>query len=689
MRKILVLILVLLLGATYAGAQNTDRLLVVVESGPNSLDIHGVGTNRPAYGLSWNVYDRLITYGTKTLPSGETMGSYRLSPDQSRIVFLATKGPGYWSGSRTVNIVNYRDRFARVNQVSRHVSDDPMPEYETAVYLHQLNDNFTEEHEPKKVFTFKQTGPRDILYTPEWAPDSSRVGFAVFAQDTGHVEIREARFEESEEDDGDVTIEEARVIYKFLHNGGPNTPRMIRPHYLADSRRMVFITELSGFRHLHVLDPVYEQLEQLTSGRFEVYLNDINEDHTRVFVAATKDDPSQQHIFSVELDTGEMTKLSIDEGVYTRAAVSDDASHVLAMHANYGILPELVAIDVEAAETMQLTDSHTDEARAITEPMPEFFTFENRHGQTLYGHMFKPDDWSPDDQRPMLIYVYGGPLGTTKMVTRGSYSSPGYFFAYYMAKKHGYVTCTVDPRGASGYGGLFEKSNYEQVGKPQVEDLVDTANWFIENQGVDKDRVAMHGWSFGGFQTQMCMYTEPDVFAVGIAGAGPTEWENYNSWYSTGTIGPSRTGEPDLKAFSLLPLAKNLKGRLLLVHGMEDANVLYQDTVRVYRELLKAGKESLVDLFLDTTGGHGMGGDVKALGWYRKYEDFLLLHNGAYEAPEADAAADTDEPELDPDATPPAAAAEDAGDDEDDGNADAQEILEKVRDIWEKMRSDG
>jgi dipeptidyl aminopeptidase/acylaminoacyl peptidase len=268
----------------------------------------------------------------------------------------------------------------------------------------------------------------------------------------------------------------------------------------------------------------------------------------------------------------------------------------------------------------------------ITTLAPEFFTYQNRHGHVIHGHMFKPDDWTPGDKRPLLIYVYGGPLGTRKMVTQGSFNSASYFFAYYMAKKHGYVTCTIDPRGVSGYGGAFEKANFEQVGRPQVEDLVDGAKWFVANQGVDPERVGIHGWSFGGFQTQMCLYTEPKVFAAGIAGAGPTEWENYNSWYSTGTIGPSREGHPDLAKFSLLPLAKNLEGKLLLLHGMEDSNVLYQDTVRVYRELLKAHKETLVELFLDPTGGHGLGGDVKTLGRYRKYEEFLLRTLGKGEA---------------------------------------------------------
>jgi len=115
------------------------------------------------------------------------------------------------------------------------------------------------------------------------------------------------------------------------------------------------------------------------------------------------------------------------------------------------------------------------------------------------------------------------------------------------------------------------------------------------------------------------LYREPDVFAAGIAGAGPTEWENYNSWYTSGTIGISKPGTAELKEFSLLPLAKGLKAKLLLVHGMEDSNVLYQDTIHMYRELIKAGKETLVEL----------GGDVKNLSRYRKYEEFLLRTIGS------------------------------------------------------------
>ena len=422
----------------------------------------------------------------------------------------------------------------------------------------------------------------------------------------------------------------AKVVYRFKHDGGPNTPRMISPDWAWDSQQIVFVSEQSGFRHVHLLDPLYESVKQLTQGYFEVYPMAFSQDHKRLFVTATKDSPAQTMAYALDLESGEMERLSKKKGTYSGVAVSDDGKKLLANYVTYGALPELIRQN-DQGKVKTMTSSHPDEAKKLTRWKPQFFEYPNRHGHTIHGMMFKPQGWKKNAKKkyPLLIYVYGGPLGTRKSVTDGSYRGDGYFFQGYMAAKHGYLTVVIDPRGQSGYGGLFEKSNYDQVGKPQVEDLVDGVTFLSENFAADKKRVGIHGWSFGGFQTQMCLYTEPDVFQVGMAGAGPTEWENYNSWYTTGTVGPSRKGQPDQKKYSLRPLAKNLKGQLLLVHGIEDTNVLFQDTVAVYRELLKAGKETHVELFVDPTGGHGLGGDVKTINRMRKYEDFLLRTLGS------------------------------------------------------------
>lgn len=588
----------------------------------------------------------LVTQLDPELADGESMSGYRFSDDGKHVVFLASKGdPSPEGGERKVNIARYRDRFMQVQEVPRHVSDDPMPAIDVSVYLYDVADAMIENGTLTKVYTFKRNNPRDSFRVPSWSPDSSRVAFCVYKAETGQVHLMEvevgAARKKSVDDGGKAdrgrrdakaapaaeTAADhdhvARVVHRFLHDGGPTTPAMITPYYLSDSRHIVFLSEQSGFRHLHILDPKYESVRQLTHGHFEVYPIDLSTDRKWMFVLATKEDPACQDVYRVAVDDGRIERLSQQRGYYSDAVVGADGRTVLANFVCYGTGPELVSIDA-TGEQKTLTDSHPKSTLALIGERPTFFTYQNRSGQDIHGTMFKPKDWSPADKRPLLVYVYGGPLGTRKNVVEGSYAGDGYLFGRYMTERHGYVTCTIDPRGMSGYGGMFEKANYEQVGKPQVEDLVDGVEFMIANHGVDKKRVGIHGWSFGGFQTQMCLYTEPDTFACGIAGAGPTEWENYNSWYSLGTIGPSRPGQPDLKKFSLLPLAKNLKSKLLLVHGMEDSNVLYQDTVRVYRELLKAGKETLVELFLDPTGGHGLGGDVKRLGKARKYEEFFV-----------------------------------------------------------------
>ena len=581
------------------------------------------------------------------LPSGHTMRDYELSPNGERLVLVSTRGDAPFSSERKIKIVNYRNRFAEVREFTRVVADDPKKKQDIHVHFYDLAGHRDETSELVEIHHHQLTGPRDVFSTPQWSLDSTQVVFAKFDQASSQVHILTARFPNSEvakssgkekEKEGDeqkvdesVDSTQAKVVHRYLHNGGPNTPRMLDPHFIEDHRHIVLLTEQTGFRHLYLLDPLYETMTPLTSGAFEVYQEELSRDRKSMLVTSTKSDPSRTEVFRVDFESREMIAMSQESGSYSGVAMSPDGQRLMASFVRFGLGQELIAVDLGAkkSEQVTLTDSHPKSTLELIQPTPELFSYENRHGHRIHGHMFKPDGWKKGDRRPLLIYVYGGPLGTRKMVVDGSYSSDSYFFAYYMAKKHGYVTVTIDPRGVSGYGGLFEKSNYEQIGRPQVEDLADGVKYLIQEVGVDPKKVGIHGWSFGGFQTQMCLYLEPSVFQVGIAGAGPTEWENYNAWYTTGTVGPSREGETDQEKYSLLKLAKNLEGKLLLIHGMEDSNVLYQDTVRVYRELLKAGKETLVELFLDPTGGHSLGGDVKRLGRFKKYEEFLTRNLGS------------------------------------------------------------
>jgi dipeptidyl aminopeptidase/acylaminoacyl peptidase len=277
-----------------------------------------------------------------------------------------------------------------------------------------------------------------------------------------------------------------------------------------------------------------------------------------------------------------------------------------------------------------LTKSHREGGfEKVNKLKPELFTFKNRNGQTVHGFVFLPPGFKKDDKRPCMVYTYGGPLGNGNTVADGSFGSTEYLLNMYLAYAMGYVAVAIDPRGSSGYGAAFVRASFGHVGEVQSQDLVDCAKYCQSEWGVDPKKMALNGWSFGGWQTQYTMYHDPDVFTLGIAGAGPTEWQNYNQWYSQETIAIQPEGKVDeLDKFSLTKVAMNLKHPLLLLHGMDDDNVLFVHTVNVYRVLCQYGLAPLVELVLDPTGSHGLGGDLNRRDTLAIYVEFLIKHWG-------------------------------------------------------------
>lgn len=547
------------------------------------------------------------------LPNDMHPSDYRLSPDETKLLVSCSRQTG---PDREVTYITYRDRFATAKTTSRAVADDPVKS-ESYLFVCDLSDDPKSDGKPWEIYKWADGAELGFasIHEEPWSPDSKQVVYATWKRDRRELEIVVA----------DLAEHKVKTVYKTTEVGEHTSPGMTDPFFTPDGKRILALIE-AGFRHVWVIDPLTSSATQLTRGEFEVYPQKLTEDGKYLFVRSTKDSPARVGLYRVDMADGTMVRLGEREGNYQSLTLSHDARHIATTLGSWRSPTELYIVEAkEKGRCQVLTSSHSGNFEKVARLYPELFTFKNRGGLTIYGFLFKPQGLKKTDKRPLLLYTYGGPLGTGHQVVDGAFGSDNYLFAMYMAARYGFVTATIDPRGSSGYGGLFGAANWESPGKAQVEDLSDGVKFLIENYGVDPKRVGIHGWSFGGFQTQMCMYTAPDVFTLGIAGAGPTEWQNYNYWYSGGVIGKARTGKPeDLDKFSLTHLAKNLKGPLMLLHGMEDTNVLFQDTVKVYRELLKENKGPLVELVLDPTGGHGLGGDIRTRERFKMYEAFIL-----------------------------------------------------------------
>lgn len=542
-----------------------------------------------------------------------------VSPNGQWMIVIGAKEKGK-PAFKKVTLVDYKKRFAEAKPVNRQMPDDRRNEPTYRLFLRKVQEtNYGREPEPM----FEIPGG-DVWYQfsrIHWSEDGSAYAFMTWEREKGDFKIWVGFTREGEKPQLLYETKEELGFWSFPFNHAVFTP--------DNAQLVVVLNNEHGFRQPVMFDLKTKEKRELIRGKFESFpVLGFTKDGRFMYVLSDKVDPAIHMVFRVSLETGEMTPVGKPDGMNRSPVVSHDGKWLATRWGNWARRPELFLLHVPSSSETMLTKSHREDWDRYNFIQPELFKYVNRHGDTISGMVFKPRGWSPEDRRPAIVYVYGGPLGERHTVELDNFSHQAYMFQMIMAAKHGFVTVNIDPRGQSGYGKKFHRANFEQVGKPQVEDLEDLVAYMGEALGVDTTRVGLHGWSFGGFQTLMTLLTSPDTFACGIAGAGPTEWENYNSWYSGSTIGPSVRGKPTLRKYSLLPLAKNLKKPLLLVHGMMDSNVLYQDTVHIYREFLRAGKETLVDLFLDPEGGHGLGGLIKSKAKYKKYETWFLEHLG-------------------------------------------------------------
>ena len=211
-------------------------------------------------------------------------------------------------------------------------------------------------------------------------------------------------------------------------------------------------------------------------------------------------------------------------------------------------------------------------------------------GVTLYARLIKPKDFNPAKKYPVIVSVYGGPHAQS---VRDSFA--GLSWDQVMAHK-GFLIWQVDNRGSFGRGLKFESALYRRMGKVELEDQLEGIKYLASLGFADTSRVGIQGWSYGGYLTLYAMLHAPEVFHYGAAGAAVTDWRNYDTIYTERYLGTPQQNEQGYKDSSPVNAAANLKGRLLLLHNIEDDNVLFANALQMMHALQQAGKpyESII-----------------------------------------------------------------------------------------------
>lgn len=359
--------------------------------------------------------------------------------------------------------------------------------------------------------------------------------------------------------------------------------------------RFLWSSDSTGFRHLELRGNDGALVRRLTSGDWPVdALEGVDEDNGLVYFSAAKDGPLERPIYRTRLDGGPVERITPEPG-WHQAVFSRDGRMWVDVH-DTAAAPPRVLLKEASGRPVRVLDANVDpEPRVLGLKPPEFVTLKAADGSLLHGAIYKPRPLEKGRKYPSIVRVYGGPTAQT---VKNSWELTQDLRAQYLAR-HGYVVFRLDNRGTPRRGKAFETALDRRLGSVEVEDQAAGARYLAGLPYVDGERIGIYGWSYGGYMAARCLLKAPDLFKVAVAGAPVADWDGYDTHYTERYMGTPQENAAGYRDSSLLPFASQLKGKILIVHGMVDENVHFRHTARLLNALNSAKRRYDLLVFPD------------------------------------------------------------------------------------------
>jgi dipeptidyl-peptidase-4 len=376
------------------------------------------------------------------------------------------------------------------------------------------------------------------------------------------------------------------------------------------------LSERDGYSHLYWYAPSGTLQKQVTKGKFEVTdFYGYDSQTGSFFVATNEESPMRKAVYKIDKN-GKKTKLSTQVGINS-ASFSQNMKYFINSYTNLNTPNVTTLVDATTGKTIKtLVDNSTlkEKLSQVDMPQKEFFSFKTDEGVELNGWMMKPTNFDSSKKYPVVMYQYSGP-GSQNVLDSYSVS-----WETYMATQ-GFVMVCVDGRGTGGRGAEFRTCTYMKLGVKEADDQVATAKYLGSLSYVDKNRIGIWGWSFGGYATLMSMSQGTPVFKAGVAVAAPTDWRFYDTIYTERYMRTPKENADGYKASSAFERADKLSGHLLLVHGMADDNVHFQNCAEYTECLVQKGKQ--FDMQVYTNRNHSIYGGNTRMHLYTRITEFF------------------------------------------------------------------
>jgi len=384
-----------------------------------------------------------------------------------------------------------------------------------------------------------------------------------------------------------------------------------------DNDNIWFKSEKTGFAHLYSANVNTGKIKALTKGDYEVLSTQLSSDKTTFYLTTNEGNPHQQHFYHMNVKGGKRNKITSKPGGY-EVSVSPDEK-LLAIRYSYTNKPwELYLMENKSGGRMtQLTNSTTAEFNSYEWLDSDIIRFKAADGIDVPATLYKPDEGKANGAA--VIFVHGA--GYLQNVHQWW---PGYFREYMfhnLLRDNGYTVLAIDFRASAGYGRDWRTAIYRHMGGKDLSDQVDGAKYLVESHGIDANKIGIYGGSYGGFITLMAMFQHADTFASGAALRSVTDWAHYNHGYTANILNTPLQDSIAYRRSSPIYFAEGLEGDLVMLHGMIDTNVHFQDVVRLSQRLIELKKDKW-ELAVFPLEGHGF---VESSSWRDEYRRIYEL----------------------------------------------------------------
>jgi dipeptidyl-peptidase-4 len=382
----------------------------------------------------------------------------------------------------------------------------------------------------------------------------------------------------------------------------------------------IWTSEKDGYNHIYVYDKTGKLINQVTKGAWEMtnYYG-FDEKTKTVFYQSVENGSTVRDVYKISLDGKKKVKLSQQVGT-NAATFSPDFTYFINSYSSATVPTTYTLNSSKDGKQVQSIVENTalvDKLKKYDLPNKEFFELTTEKGQKLNAWMIKPKNFDATKKYPVFMFQYSGP--GSQQVANQWLNTNDYWFM--MLSQEGYITVCVDGRGTGFKGAEFKKCTQKELGKYEVEDQIDAAKVIGNYSYVDKTRIGIFGWSYGGFMSSNCLFKGADVFKMAIAVAPVTNWRFYDSIYTERYMQTPQENASGYDDNSPINHVSKLKGNFLLIHGTADDNVHVQNSMQMIEALVQANKQFDWAIYPDKN--HGIFGGKTRIQLYTKMTNFI------------------------------------------------------------------